>query len=211
MGGFRKTGVYPINPGAIDDKMLSPCEAFQQQKPMSEQEASEAATDNTLFIAEQQQHFQEGYDLRDPEYEAWLKITHPIDAGSEPCSDPSFVSISSNSTSSGKTCSPSSHSVEASSSSSTSDILCEMLVLPQPKQTPKKRRKGLNSKAMCITDSDVLKAQEAAKLEEKEGKERKKLEREEKRKKKQMEVERIGMPRKKRRNNPGQGSSQDQD
>ena len=210
MGGFRKTGVYPINPGAIDDKMLSPCEAFQQQKPMSEQEASEAATDNTLFIAEQQ-HFQEGYDLRDPEYEAWLKITHPIDAGSEPCSDPSFVSISSNSTSSGKTCSPSSHSVEASSSSSTSDILCEMLVLPQPKQTPKKRRKGLNSKAMCITDSDVLKAQEAAKLEEKEGKERKKLEREEKRKKKQMEVERIGMPRKKRRNNPGQGSSQDQD
>jgi len=183
MGGFRKTGVYPINPGAIDDKMLSPSGAFQQQKPMSEQEASEAATDSTLFTAEQQQlyeqRFQEGYDLRDPEYEAWLKITHPIDAGSEPRSDTSFVS---NSTSSGKTCSPSSHPAEASSSSSTSDILCKMLVLPQPKQTTKKRRKGLNSKVICITDSDELKAQEAAKLEEKEEKERKKLERQEKRK-----------------------------
>ena len=30
MGGFVKTGVFPINPGAIDDKMLSPSEAFQQ-------------------------------------------------------------------------------------------------------------------------------------------------------------------------------------
>jgi len=125
MGCFRKTGVHPINPGAIDDKMLSPSGAFQQQKPMSEQEASEAATDCTLFTAEQQQLyyeqcFQEGYDLKDPEYEAWLKIICPIDAGSETRSDTSFVS---NSTSSGKRCSPSSHPVEASSSSSTSDIL----------------------------------------------------------------------------------------
>jgi len=66
MGGFRKTGVYPINPGAIDDTMLSPSEAFQQQKPMSEQEASEAATDSTLFTAEQPQlyeRFQEGWLL----------------------------------------------------------------------------------------------------------------------------------------------------
>ena len=85
MGGFRKSGVFSINPGAIDDKMLSPSEAFQQQKPISEQEGSETATDKTLFTPEQQQlyerRFQEGYDLRDQEYEAWLKITHPIDAG----------------------------------------------------------------------------------------------------------------------------------
>jgi len=178
---------------------------------MSEQETSEAATDNTLFTAEQHNVSKGVMTSEDPKYEAWLKITHPIDAGSEPRSDPSFVSISSNSTSSGKTCSPSSHPVEASSSSSTSDILCKMLVLPQPKQTTKKRRKGLNSKVICITDSDELKAQEAAKLEEKEEKESKKLEREEKRKKKQMEVGRIGMPRKKRRNNLGQGNGQDQD
>jgi len=91
----------------------------------------------------------------------------------------------SNSTSSGKTCSPSSHPVETSSSSSTSDILREMLVLPQPKQATKKRRKGLNSTAICITDSEVLdelNAQETAKFEEKEEKERKKLERQEKKK-----------------------------
>ena len=54
MGGFRETGVFPINPGAIDDKMLSPSEAFQQQKPTSEQEASETATDKTLLTPEQQ-------------------------------------------------------------------------------------------------------------------------------------------------------------
>ena len=54
------------------------------------------------------------------------------------------------------------------------------MVLPQPKQTTRKRRKALNSKAICITDSEVLdelKAQEAAKLEGELKKERKKLER----------------------------------
>ena len=30
MGGFRKTGIYLINPGAIDDKMLSPSEALNK-------------------------------------------------------------------------------------------------------------------------------------------------------------------------------------
>ena len=76
------------------------------------------------------------------------------------------MSRSSKSASLGKTFSP---SVEASSSSRTSDILREMLVLPQPKQTTKKRRKALNSKATCITASEVvdeLKAQKAVKLEE---------------------------------------------
>ena len=38
MGGFRKTGVFPPNPGAIDDKMLSLAVtvAFTQLKPESE-------------------------------------------------------------------------------------------------------------------------------------------------------------------------------
>ena len=47
MGGFLKTGIFPINPGAIDDKMWAPSEAFQQQKPMSEQEASASAQETT--------------------------------------------------------------------------------------------------------------------------------------------------------------------
>ena len=83
--------------------------------------------------------------------------------------------------------------MEACSSSTSLDVLHEMLVLPQPKQTSRKRRKALNSKAICITDSEVLdelKVQEAAKFEEELKKERKKLEREEKRKNKVLEEER---------------------
>ena len=43
-----------------------------------------------LFTLEQQQMYehcyQEGYEVSDPEYEVWLKITHPIDTRSEVCS-----------------------------------------------------------------------------------------------------------------------------
>ena len=149
MGGFRKTGIFPINPGAVDDKMLSPSKAFVEQNPMLEQEApvspssSATATEFSVFTLEQQQQYeeryQEGYDVPDPEYEVWLKITHPIDSRSAVCS----------STSSG--C----KSVSDPSSNS-SDILKEVLVLPQPKPSSKKRKKAtLNSKAVCITETEA--------------------------------------------------------
>ena len=68
MGGFRKTGIYPINPGAIDDKMLSPSEAFKQKRmpeegisqsetipePKVSPSVQETTTDCTLFTPEQQ-------------------------------------------------------------------------------------------------------------------------------------------------------------
>ena len=113
MGGFRKTGIYPINPGAIDNKMLSPFEAFKQKRmpeegisqsettpePKVSPSIQETTTDYTLFTPEQQRlyehRFQEGYNVHDPEYEAWLKITHPINARSEPSSDTSLMSRSS--------------------------------------------------------------------------------------------------------------------
>ena len=62
---------------SMSEKEISPPQAFQQQKCMPEQEASasvqETATDSsTLFTPEKRQlyecRFQEGYDLRDPEY-----------------------------------------------------------------------------------------------------------------------------------------------
>ena len=109
---------------------------------MPEQEASasvqETATDSIPFTPEKrrlyERRFQEGYDLQDPEYEAWLRITHTTDAGSEPHSDTSLVSRSPKSSCSVKTCSTSSYSVEACSSSSSSDVLHEILVLNQSKQ-----------------------------------------------------------------------------
>ena len=42
-----------------------------------------------LFTTEQERlykhHFQEGYDVKDPSYEAWARINHPGDANSECC------------------------------------------------------------------------------------------------------------------------------
>ena len=37
MAGFRKTGVFSMNLGSIDDKMLSPSEAFKSHKPLHDQ------------------------------------------------------------------------------------------------------------------------------------------------------------------------------
>lgn len=105
MGGFKKTGIFPLNSGAIDDRNLAPSKAVNYKPPIDEvasgqlSQVEETATgDCALFTPEQEklfeQRFQEGYDLRDPEYEAWLRITHPIDARSEPHSDISGVSQS---------------------------------------------------------------------------------------------------------------------
>lgn len=145
------------------------------------------------------QRFQEGYDLRDPEYEAWLRITHPIDARSEPRSDISGVSGSLISDAcSARARSSSASAVGSKNSSSSSAVLREVLVLPQPKPATGKRKKAINNKAICITELDVLeelKAKEAEKLEAEELRKQKqaeraskKLEREEREKEKQLET-----------------------
>ena len=224
-GGFRKTGIFPLNSGAIDDRDLAPSKAVQyksmvnegasdkqseeaatavQYKPMvnegaSDKQSEEAATaDSVLFTPEQEklfeQRFQEGYDLKDPEYEAWLRITHPIDARSEPRSG-----VSESDVGSVRACSSSASEQGSKSSSSSSAILREVLILPQPKQATGKRKKAINNKAICITDLDVLeelKVKEAEKLEVEELRKqkqaeraKKRLEREERKKEKQLEKE----------------------
>ena len=65
---------------------------------------------------------------------AWLKITHPIDAKSEPRSDASVKSTSSSL--------PYSVRSGVHSSSGSSDILREMLVLAQLKERSQKRKKS---------------------------------------------------------------------
>ena len=178
--------------------MLFPSLAFQQNpkgipqsEPTPEPEISpimeNASTDCSLFIPEKQrlyeQRYAEGYDIHDLEYEAWLKITHPIDAKSESRSDASVKSTSSSLPYNVPSC--------VHSSSGSSDILRAMLVLPQPKERSQKRKKAVNSKAICITDLEVLeelKVKEAAKLEEEEAKERKKIEREQKKQNAALEM-----------------------
>ena len=74
---------------------------------------------------------------------------------------------------------------------STSDVIDNLLTLPQPKVTKKKRKQGFNEKAVCITDDDVLKELEKEKEEKEQKKEEtiaKRIEREKRREQKKIET-----------------------
>ena len=71
-----------------------------------------------------------------------------------------------------------------SSAGKSSDVLSDILSLPQPEQRSLNRKKaGINSKAVCITDDEIfegLKAKEKEKAEAEEKKIEKRIEREKK-------------------------------
>lgn len=101
---------------------------------------------------------EEGYDL---EYFLWLKAKNlhvsddhneNISSKSAQDSTPSVVF----------TCAPDSvrGSLVVSSSVSTSDVLGDLLTLPQPKITKRKRKPRFNQKAVCITDKVLQELQE---------------------------------------------------
>ena len=210
MSGFKKTGIYPLNPGEIHDRQMAPSKAVTPQPEHCITE-SPPFTEEQLALFEKQ--YKEGYDLENPEYKVWLKITHP-------CSINSAASIASKS-------SASYISEELSETSQQSDdVLSNILVLPEPKlQSSKRSKHALNQKAVCITEGDVLGemkkreedklAEEAAKAqrkvdrelrqqqkkreneEKKKEREQKRLEREIEKEKKKMEMEQKKMEREK--------------
>ena len=161
MSGFKKCGIHPLNPGEISDRQLAPSKAFTPAATTT----VPPSPDNELFTSEQQslykRRFEEGYDLPDPDYLAWLKIVHP-EVTSPPCSD-SKSSVHGSS--------------KATTSSTDSDVLSELLVLPKPRKPQSKhpRKPALNSKAVMVTDDKVF---DELKLKEKEkemAEEKKKL------------------------------------
>ena len=117
-----------------------------------------------------QVRFEEGYDLGglDPDYTAWLKSGHP-DIGKS-------ISVS-----------PAASVLSGANTSSSSDVLGDILTYPKPSQksTSRKRKPALNSQAVCITEESVLeqlKAEEEEKKLKAAQKEKQKLESEQKRK-----------------------------
>ena len=62
LGGFKKAGIYPFNPGEVSDRQLAPSTPFDKK----------AAPQVPTFIPEQMAKFearyQEGYDVEDPTY-----------------------------------------------------------------------------------------------------------------------------------------------
>ncbi len=210
MSGFRKSGVWPLNPSEVTDRQIAPSTALRFQLPSKTDQSltltiqkvdeNEEVPGSPLFSREDdilfKKRYEEGYDLDDPEYNAWLKIYHP---GADSSSDKLSSLVSSS-----VSC-PLSESVSLvpSTESNTSSVLNEILVLPQPKAKGKSRKKkeGLNSKTICITEDDVLEKlktqmkekeeKEQLKIEKREEKERKKIEKQEEKERKKVEQDKL--------------------
>ena len=193
MSGFKKTGIYPINPSEVTDRQIAPSKLFQQSQMESSKDSSvsDSPTSNSLFSPDQielyKKRYEEGYDLNDPSYIAWLKINHPTEVCSNTTKSSSLVS-----------CVLSTESKDSTDSKkfnlSSVDALSEILALPCPEpRTKSKRKAALNAKAVCITDDVILedlKKKKLEKAEAKKEKEEKKIEKERKRVMKQLERER---------------------
>ena len=167
MAGFKKSGVFPINPSEVTDRQTMPSKAVchkMAEIDSSRQDVASVTDSNSsspLFPPEKEElykkRFEEGYDVRDPDYIAWVKINHPT---ADICSMYAAGSLSSSLTD-----------------------LSEILVLPQPKPriTRSKSTQSLNKKTVCITEDGVyrdLKSRAAAKAKAEKEKEQNKIEKE---------------------------------
>ena len=191
LGGFKKAGIYPFNPGEVSDRQLAPSKALTKPTPP-------VPTFSPEQIALFEVRYAEGYDVQDATYLAWKSIYYP---------SPESVSSAATSTSASIT---SSVSVSASaittlspkSLPSSEEVLDELLVLPQPQPAKTgRRKKAINNKATEITDAAVLqemKEKEQAAADAKKMKEEKKLERERKARERQEEKERKKLEREER-------------
>ena len=161
LSGFKKSGIFPLNPSEVSDRMLAPSVNFN---PSTSDSASSSAS--PTFTADQvhlyEQRFSEGYDLHDPQYELWVKENHP----------------SSSDTDSLKT------HVSSKSISTVSSNLSDILKYPEPKAPSKTKKQGMNTcSAACLSDSPMvqqLKENEERKRQLDIEKQRKKDEKEEK-------------------------------
>ena len=131
MAGFKKSGIYPINPGEVTDRQLAPSKVFCHPTSEPSMESKEPVAEPTsnpsspLFSPETEtlyrKRYEEHYDIDDPGYLAWLKINHPeADVSGGTLSSSSLASCS-------KSGSQGSTGCKAPSSS---EVLSEVLVLP---------------------------------------------------------------------------------
>ena len=197
MGGFRKCGIYPLNPGAVTDRQLAPLHTkstllrSQSDYILHKVAAKPFSKEQEILL---KKRFEEGYNIYEPDYVMWLKDNHPEAATQFPNELPLTVSSSSSTGQSNYNSLITHHS----KSSESSKTLKELLVYPTTDIKPKRKKKAsINSKAVLITDSEILdklkqeKAEKEAKALEKEAKalerKAKALEKEQKKKMKVLE------------------------
>lgn len=84
MSGFKKCGIFPVNPSEITDRQLAPSKAFHTRT--GEETGDTDVTRSPLFTPGKEEiykkRYEEGYDIFDPDYTAWLKINHPTSVSS---------------------------------------------------------------------------------------------------------------------------------
>ena len=174
MAGFKKCGIFPLNPSEVTDRQVAPSKLFKQQSTVSDSTASENPTDDPLFSPDKvelyKKRYEEGYDVDDPDYLAWLKINHPTEVSST-------TTKSSSSLVSGENLKDSkSSSASGKSKVSSSDALSEILVIPSPISRPMTNRKpALNAKTVVITNDSVLEDLKRKEVEKDEGKKEKEI------------------------------------
>ena len=185
MGGFRKCGIYPLNPGAVTNRQLAPSHATTT---LTHSQSDFTLTKGTVQRLSQEQvslykkRIEEAYNVYDPDYVMWLKENHP-EAATQFISEPSSSVISSSSAGQSDSNSLITH---LSKSSESRKILGELLVYPAPDaKTKKKRKEAINSNTVVITDTEILDKLK----QEKADKEAKEAEKEQKRKEKEQERE----------------------
>ena len=144
LGGFKKAGIYPFNPGEVSDRQLAPSVALRKPIP------PQVPTFTPEQIAAFKVRYEEGYDVEDATYSAWLSIYHPSTdsvssaatiVSSSPGSSASACAMTSTaytaiSTSPSVTTSVSASASVVTTSSlkslpSSEEVLNELLVLPQ--------------------------------------------------------------------------------
>ena len=89
------------------------------EKPGTESSANQFTKEEQRLY---QVQFEEGYNVPDPKYEAWLSLNHPASCKSDVSS--------------------SAHQESLSSAGKSSDVLSDILSLPQSEQRSLKKEKG---------------------------------------------------------------------
>lgn len=168
--------------------MLAPAKSLRkEEKSSSATGASDGFSPEKVALYERR--YEDGYNIADPEYEAWRKLAHPA---TKSTGDNSSTDLDNFDTDSLKT-----HLSSNKQSSRHNSSLGDILVLPKPKpKTAKSRQKAasLNSMTVCLSDSLVLEElkskdtelEKLRKKQEREEKKRKKLEEADKKKLKQL-------------------------
>ena len=156
LSGFKKSGISPLNPSEVSDRMLTPAAIFKPSSDASASASSSSLTPPTAssssltpptassspltpptFSDEQsalyEKRFREGYDVHDPQYELWVKENHPGSSDAD---------------------SMKTH-ISKSVSTVSSDDLSE--ILKYPEATSKLKKVAVNStSAVCLSDSPVV-------------------------------------------------------